>query len=590
MDDVRHPAGTLVSWFWRGYARFALPLLIFGLVMMAIEGASLGALSYMVRPMFDEVLIGGDKSAIYWVGAVVCGIFLARALTGFLRRVAMAAAARVISARLQTGLVDHIVRLDSGFFLRHPPGKLMERVRGDIEGSVSFVTVTLSAFGRDLISLISLLAVALSIDWVWTLVALIGAPLIVAPLVLLQRVLRRLIRKVRDQAAGVVTQLDETFHGIDTIKLNAIEQQQSARFGQMVRRLTRNEVRVAGAQASIPALMDIVAAIGFFGVLIYGGTQIINGTKTVGDFMGFFTAIALLFEPLRRLGALAGSWQRALVSMERVYSVFQVKPQVLSPTNPLPLPGAAGQADIAFADVSFAYDSHEVLDRVSFTAGAGQTTALVGASGAGKTTVFRLISRLLDPSSGSVTLGGVDLRKLDLQELRAMIAVVTQDTQLFDQPLRFNVALGKPLEAAELDAALDAAHVSEFLAPLPLGLDTEAGPRGGNLSGGQRQRIAIARALLRDAPILLLDEATSALDTKSEAIVQDAIANLSRNRTTLVIAHRLSTIRNADKIVVMDKGRVIDQGTHDELMARDGLYAGLYRIQFREAESSSAEG
>ncbi len=582
MDDQRFETRVLLRWFWSGYVRRVLPFLIIGGIMMAVEGASLGALSYMVRPMFDDVLVAGNTGAIYAVSAAVCGIFLARAVTGYLRTLFMAVAARRTSQRLQSDLVSHIVTLSGSFFLKHAPGKLIERVRGDINGAVQFVTITLSAFGRDLISLVSLLAVAVSIDWVWTLVALAGVPLIVLPVLAIQRLMRNLVRRSRNQAASVLSQLDEIFHGIDTIKLNAIETQQASRFAKMVRYLTGTELRVTAAQAGIPALMDVVAAIGFLGVLIYGGMQIANGSKTVGDFMSFFTAIALLFEPVRRLGALAGNWQRAVVSMERIYAVLQVKPEILSPARPKPLPDPVEAADLTLEHVSFAYGDTTILDDVSLTAKAGQTTALVGASGAGKTTLLRLIPRLIDPQTGAVSLGGTDLREFDLNALRTEMAVVTQDTLLFDQPLAFNITLGADHPDDRLAAALEAAHVSEFSANLPDGLDSPAGPRGANLSGGQRQRIAIARALLRDAPILLLDEATSALDTKSEAIVQDAIGNLSRNRTTLVIAHRLSTIRNADLIVVMDKGRIVDQGTHDELMARDGLYAGLYRIQFRD--------
>jgi ABC-type multidrug transport system fused ATPase/permease subunit len=310
--------------------------------------------------------------------------------------------------------------------------------------------------------------------------------------------------------------------------------------------------------------------------------QIINGTKTIGDFMAFFAAIALVFEPLRRLGKLSGAWQKALVSMERVYNVFQVKPTILSPTEPANLRMAPEKADIEFDNVQFAYGDNAVLDGVSFTAKAGQTTALVGASGAGKTTVFKALTRLIDPACGRILLGGTEVRAMKLPELRGLFSVVTQDTQLFDETIRDNILLGQPRSSEALDRALTAAHVAEFLSQTESGLDSGAGPRGSNLSGGQRQRVAIARALLRDTPFLLLDEATSALDTKSEAVVQDALETLSEGRTTLVIAHRLSTIRNAEKIVVMDQGRVVDQGTHDELIARDGLYAGLYRIQFRD--------
>ncbi len=572
--------GPLIRWLWRGYLRRHLGWIVIAVLLMSVEGAMLGLLSWIIRPMFDEVFIAGDRSAITWVGIAVFGIFLARAIAGFGQRVMMMSIGQKVSAALQSDMVAHMLRLDSVWFQENSPGTLIERVRGDTMVASTIWATVFSALGRDVVALASLFAVALSIDWVWTLIAVAGAPILMGPMVLLQRWVRRSARSARIAAARIATRLDETFHGIDTIKLNTIEDRETDRFSGELGGYVGAQIRAEAGQAGIPAMMDIVAGIGFFGVLSYGGLQIIEGDKTVGEFMSFFTAMALVFEPLRRIGNVSGAWAAALASLERLYAVFEARPTILTPARPAALPVAPDVADVVFADVQFAYGDQPVLRGASFTAKAGETTALVGASGAGKSTVFRVLTRLADPQSGRVTVGGAEVGTLDLEALRSLFAVVTQDAQLFDETVRDNILLGR--DGARLEQVIEAAHVADFLPKLAHGIATAAGPRGSGLSGGQRQRVAIARALLRDAPILLLDEATSALDAASEAVVQEALERLSQGRTTLVIAHRLATIRQAHKIVVMDHGRVVDEGTHEELIGRGGLYADLYRLQFSE--------
>nr|WP_110549191.1 ABC transporter ATP-binding protein [Limimaricola hongkongensis] len=554
------------------------------MVLMAIEGGSLGLFASMMRPMFDEVFVAGRTDALWIVGVVVMGIFVVRAVTSMSQRVIMTMIRERSAADLRSDLLSHLMRLDGGWHQAHPPGYLIERVQGDV-GSINRVWATLvTGAGRDLTSVVALFAVALSVDWRWTLVALIGIPVLVLPSLIAQKYVRRRSRVSREIAARMSTRLDEVFHGIAPIKLNGLESYQSDRYGKLIDQRLHAEIRAASGQAAIPSMIDIMTGLGFLGVLFYGGAEIIAGDKSVGQFMAFFTAMSLAFEPLRRLGNISGQWQTAAASIERMRAIFDAKPSLVSPQSPRPAPG--GAPEIRLDDVRLAYGDLPVLRGASFTAKPGRTTALVGASGAGKSTVFNLLARLVDPQSGEISIGGVPTRALKIEELRGLISVVTQDALLFDETIRDNILLGRTdVSETRLREVLDAAHVSDFLPRLPNGLDSPAGPRGSSLSGGQRQRVAIARALLRDTPVLLLDEATSALDTKSEAVVQQALERLSEGRTTLVIAHRLSTVQSADSIVVMDHGEVVDQGSHAELLARGGIYADLHALQFRDAET-----
>ena len=571
-------------WLWRGYVRRHRAGLGLAVFLMAVEGAMLGALSWLIKPMFDDVFSAGNADAILWVGLAVAGVFVIRALAAFSHRVIMVRIGQRVSADLQQDMVAHMLRLDSRYFQDNSPGTLIERVRGDTQVVATIWEVVLAALARDVVSLIALLGVALSVDWLWTLIAVAAVPVLMAPIGLLQRRVRQAARSSREEAARISTRLDEAFHGINTIKLTGTERRERDRITSGIGAYIRAHLRAQTAQAGIVAMIDVIAAIGFFGVLTYGGLQVAGGEKTVGEFMSFFTAMALIFDPLRRLGNVSGAWQAALASLERIRGIFDARPSILSPARPVAPPAPIEQADVRLDKVVFSYGDTRVLDGLSLTARAGQTTALVGPSGAGKTTVFHLLTRLVDAGAGRVEIGGTPVTDMALEELRALFSVVSQDALLFDESLRANVVMGKAgVGAAELAHALDTAHVSDFLPRVESGLEAQAGPRGSNLSGGQRQRIAIARAVLRDAPILLLDEATSALDAQSERLVQDALERLSEGRTTLVIAHRLATIRQAHKIVVMDQGKVVDEGSHDELLARGGLYAELYRLQFQES-------
>ncbi len=580
---------VVAHWLWDRFIRKRLPLIGLAVVFMVLEAAMLGAFSYLVQPMFDDVLVAGDRARVVFVALAMALVFFGRGLARLAHKSIMAGLSEKATAELQGVLLAHLATLDQAFFKRNAPGVLIERVRGDSEAMRRLFKGFITGLGRDGAAVVVLLGVALWTAWQWTLAAIIAIPLIVVPILAIQRLIRRRSREARLAAADSSNRLDEAFHGIATIQLTGTEAQELGRFRKIMDRFARMATRAAIGQASVSTVMDFGAAIGFALVLVVGGFQIIDGTRTVGEFMSFFTALGLLFDPMRRLSALSAEWQNILASLDRTHALLQVAPKVVSPPPPHAILPARDTAGVELCDVSFGYDETPVLRNLSLVAEAGQTTAIVGPSGAGKTTIFTLLTRLADGQSGKVLIGGQDVRDYDLAALRGLFSVVSQDSALFDETIRDNVTLGAgEVSDTALQAALQDAHVADFLPNLPQGLDTLAGPRGSSLSGGQRQRVAIARALLRNAPILLLDEATSALDAKSEALVQDALDRLAQGRTTLVIAHRLSTVRGADKIVVMDRGRVVEQGTHGELLDKGGAYARLYAIQFGEADQANS--
>ncbi len=579
--DPRYASRRLFSRLWRDYLFRHRWTIAAAFVFMTIEGSTLACLSWMLGPLFDRVFVGRDAGAIWWVGGLIFGLFLVRATTLIINRSLLMRVSLASSSAMQVDLLAHIVRLDGRFFLSNPPGALMERVLGDTSAVQGVWSTIIMGLGRDVVALFTLFGVAISIDTGWTLSAMLGAPILVLPALAIQRYIRRKTRLAREQSGIRTTRLDEVFHGIATVKLNGMEAYQVGRFRRIVDSLVRLQVKTAAIRAAMPALIDVVTGIGFFAVLLLGGRDVISGERTVGEFMSFFTAMSLAFQPLRRLGDLAGTWQTAAVSLRRLYAMLDIEPATDRHKGTLrPDPALTG---IRFEDVRLAYEGLPAVNGVSFALPAGQFTAIVGPSGAGKTSVFNLLTRMVDPDSGTIRIGGVDTADMDLAALRGLFAVVTQDAAMFDETLRDNILAGRPGIGPEaVDRAAAAAHVTDFAAALPAGLDSPAGPRGSALSGGQRQRVAIARALLRDAPILLLDEATSALDAASEALVQDALERMAKGRTTLVIAHRLATVRNADHIIVMDKGEIVEQGRHDALLAAGGLYAGLCRLQFAE--------
>lgn len=581
-----YTSGELMRWLWKSYLYRHTGKLSIAVFFMILEGASLGAMAKLMEPMFDRVFVAGEQSWLLIVGLVLIGIFLVRAVSGVAQKVLLTRIAQRSAADMRIDLLDRMMQQDGAFHQTHPPGFLVQRVQSDVNAVGDVWRAIITGAGRDFIGLLVLLGVAISIDPVWALLACIGIPVMVLPAAFAQRFVRRRAREARDLGARLSTRLDEVFHGIVQIKLNALETYQAKQYRDITKQFVSTEVRAAFGNSAIPAMIDIISGIGFMAVILYGGSEIISGDKTIGQFMTFFTAMGFTFNPLRRLGGISGQWQVAAAALERIKELMDAPLRLTSPEKPVAAPTT--DTNITLKDVTLSFGETQVLHGLSLTAEAGKTTALVGASGAGKSTIFNLLTRLLDPTSGHVRVGGVATTDMAIPELRKLFSVVSQEALLFDETLRENIVLGREdVPEAELQRALDAAHVSDFLPQLENGLDTHVGPRGSALSGGQRQRVVIARALLRDTPVLLLDEATSALDAQSEQVVQDALDRLSEGRTTIVIAHRLSTIRNADKIIVMERGRTVDEGTHDALLARGGIYADLYRLQFKDGKTVS---
>jgi ABC-type multidrug transport system fused ATPase/permease subunit len=571
--------GQLFKWIWSDYLKKYKLLIILVVLLMAVEGSTFGLLSYFIEPMFDQVFAKGDYGAIKWVGFSVAGIFILRAFSAFFNKLITTYIGQNVIATLQKNLLSHLLTFNPTFFQKNSPGSLIERVRGDTAAIERVWATVLAGSFRDLIAVFSLLIVAISIDPLWALIALLGAPLLIIPVFFLRVLIQKTTRNSRSAAADVATRLDEIFHGISSIKLISGEQREYGKFSNRLDKFVKNSIFSEAGIAAVPSLMDIIAGIGFVGVLTYGGYQIIEGTKTIGEFMSFFTAIALLFEPVRRLGTIAGAWQAVFTNLERLRNIFDLSTKIISPEK-----NNSKKADfnqmIDFENLSLTINEKKILNNVSFSAFPGKTTALVGPSGAGKTTLFNLLGRLIDPDEGNVKIGDIAINQMNLNDLRENLSFVSQDSWLFDESIEENIKVGNPnASQAEFQDAVLAANAHDFIEEMPQKEKTPVGPRGSNLSGGQRQRIAIARAILRDTPILLLDEPTSALDNKAEKQIQNALSYLAEGRTTLIIAHKISAIKNASKIIVLNSGNIVGQGTHDELLLNCSVYQSLYQME-----------
>ncbi len=565
-----------------GYVRPYATVFGVALAAMVAAAATEPLFPALIKPLLDGGFAAGRSPALppgAYAGALVA-IFVARGLLTFTSQYCMAWVANRVVLDLRGAMFARLLRLPARFFDDHSSGTVLSRVAYDVGGVTAAATSVLTVLVRDSLAVLGLLAWLLYLDWKLTLVALAVGPPIALFVRLLSRRLRRMAREAQRATGELVQVLEEAIGSHKVVKVFGGQDYEARRFAQANQRLRGFNMRQTVPAALITPVTHTLAAVAL-AIIVYLALQdSLAARTTVGEFASFITAMLLLLGPVRRLTEVNAPLQRGLAAADSVFGLMDTPAE--EDRGTLALGRARGA--IAFEDVSFTYPGRgePALAAVSLEVRPGETVALVGVSGGGKTTLVNLLPRFYAPSSGRILLDGHDLQSLTLEALRANIALVSQDVVLFNDTIRANIAYGAMARAAEdaVLAAARAAHALEFVERLPEGMATRVGERGVKLSGGQRQRLAIARALLKDAPVLVLDEATSALDSESERLVQAALETLMRGRTTIVIAHRLSTVERADRIVVLARGRVVESGTHAGLLARAGAYARLHRIQF----------
>ena len=580
-------SAVLVWRLARDFMRPHVARILFAFLLMGLAAGSTAGRAWLMEPVLDRIFVAREGSLLLLIAGGALALAVVKGLADYGEAVLMTRVGQRVIADVQIALFARLMRADLAYFHAHPSGTLISRFTSDAALLRNAAANVLAGIGKDAVTVVFLVGVMFYQDWLLALVSFFVFPVAIRPIVAIGRRIRRVTANAQAEIGQFTTLLSQTFQGARHVKAYGMEPYEERRAAGLIERLFVLIDRGTRTRSRASPMMEALGGTAIAVVILYGGHQVISGARTPGALFSFITALLLAYQPLKSLANLNASLQEGLAAAQRIFEVLDVEPTISDRPGAKPLHIAGGE--IRFDNVHFGYvPGTAAIDGLSLAIPAGHTVALVGPSGAGKSTMLNLIPRFFDIDSGCITIDGQDVRAVTIASLRSAIALVAQEVSLFDDTVRANIAYGRfGASLDEIEEAARAAAADAFIRELPQGYDTMVGEHGVRLSGGQRQRIAIARAMLKNAPILLLDEATSALDSESERQVQRALNTLIRGRTTLVIAHRLSTIQEADLICVVDRGRIVETGRHPELLARGGLYARLYEMQFAEHHAAA---